>query len=81
MTHARQKMKEWRGRQIPPLSQADLGEKLGLSFMQIHRIETGKADPRLATMQLLQDLGVADVADWAEVPEPVCHDSRDDQAA
>lgn len=77
MAHARQKMKEWRARQDPPMSQADLGAQLGLSFMQVHRIETGKADPRLSTMQLLEDMGVCDVGDWAKRPAP----SAENQAA
>jgi len=58
-------MKEWRARQEPPVSQAGLGEKIGLSFMQVWRIENGVADPRLKTMERLQELGVCSVADWA----------------
>ena len=54
-------LKEWRERRGWSLRQ--LGERSGVSYPNLHAIETGKLDPRLSTLErLARALGV-DVRD------------------
>jgi transcriptional regulator with XRE-family HTH domain len=51
-------LKQWRERRGWSLRQ--LGERSGVSFVNILHIESGKADPRLSTLQrLAQALGIS----------------------
>jgi XRE family transcriptional regulator, fatty acid utilization regulator len=51
-------LKQWRERR--GLSLRQLGERSGVSFVNISNIETGKADPRLSTLErLARALGIS----------------------
>lgn len=66
-----QKVKAWRKRQRPKLTQAAMRFRFGLSSIMWSRIERGERKPPLDVAVKLEQAGVCDSQDWfREIPPP-----------
>lgn len=67
---AAQKIRAWRKRQTPPLTQAEFGRRFGLAGITVSRIERGERLPRLRAAARLEQAGIVETADWTRPPAP-----------